>query len=49
MDCYCPCGWVEKPKNYTRNEIATLVATIKERLKVDSNNLTSTVSKTPTD
>ncbi|KAH3814513.1 hypothetical protein DPMN_143015 [Dreissena polymorpha] len=45
MDCYCPCSWVEKPKNYTRNEIATLVAAIIERLKVDSNNLTSTQRK----
>ncbi|KAH3814519.1 hypothetical protein DPMN_143021 [Dreissena polymorpha] len=44
-DCYCPCGWVEKPKNYTRNEIATMVAAIKERLVVDSNNLSSTQRK----
>ncbi|XP_052251351.1 uncharacterized protein LOC127858336 isoform X1 [Dreissena polymorpha] len=44
-DCYCPCAWVAEPKNYTQNEIQTMVAAIQEKLKVSLKNLTSTYRK----
>lgn len=43
VDCYCPCGWVEEPKDYTKAEIQTKVKEIQEKLTVSKDTLSATV------
>ncbi|KAH3787164.1 hypothetical protein DPMN_165284 [Dreissena polymorpha] len=44
-DCYCPCGWVAEPVQYTKEELNAIVEKIQEKLKIEVKKLSSTTRK----
>ena len=44
VDCYCPCGWVAPPENFTQAQIQAKVLALQEKLKLDKTKLSSVVS-----